>query len=109
MFQSRLCARHFQGNGYGFDGPWRHESQRHTATREALERCYAWIDGQESREDYRDAVTALLELQGDPVRPGCRSLWVASLDHWAEDDAARLAYFDQGMDQITRYLRRTRP
>lgn len=46
---SRLLARHFTGNGYGFDGPWRHDAQRQAATREALEVLYTWINGQEIR------------------------------------------------------------
>ena len=103
---SKLCARHLTGNGYGFDGPWRHDSQRKSATKEALDICYRWIEGQESTPEYRDAVAALVELHGAGVRDGCRSLWVASIDRVREQEAQRIAYFEQGMELVTRYFLR---
>lgn len=103
---SRLCQRHFTGNGYGFDGPWRQDAQRREATREALSICYAWIDGQESRAEFQDAVLGLVEMYGAGVKAGCRILWAASLERVSADEDMRLAYFDQGMELVTRHFRR---
>ena len=103
---SRLYQRHLTGNGYGFDGPWRADSQRRTATKDALNICNEWIEGRETTREYRDAVLALTELYGAGVRQGCKSLWIASIERVACNEAMRLAYFDQGMELVTRYFRR---
>ena len=103
---SRLLDRHFTGNGYGFDGPWRHSAQRNTATKEALFICREWIEGRENLNDYRDAVEGLFQLYGKGVRPACRLLWAASLDRVRAVEEERLAYYDAGMDILTRYFRR---
>lgn len=103
---SRLCARHFQGNGYGFDGPWKHDSQRITATKEALFICREWILGRETTPEYRDAVQGLVEMYGAGVKHACRQLWAASLDRITDNEEMRLGYYDAGMDALTRYFRR---
>ena len=103
--RSRLCQRHFRGNG-AYDGAWRYDSQRLDATKEALSILNEWIEGGEQLEEYRDAIYALLEIHGEGVKEGCKRLWVASLPQVTDDQDMCLSYFDEGMDLIHRYFRR---
>ena len=103
--RSKLCQRHFTGNG-AFDGVWRYDSQHQQATREALFMINEWIYGREQVPEYRDAVEGLVELYGDGVRHACRLLWAASLPQVREDEDKKLAYYDAGMDELTKYFRR---
>ena len=91
------------GNGYGFDGPWRYESQKQTATRAAIRILRDWIDGKEKEPDYHDAIYCLMDFYGDAVKPACKYLWAASLIYEEEE---RLVYYDTGMDKLMRFFRR---
>lgn len=106
IMRSHLCQRHFTGNGYGYDGPWRHDFQQRNATKEAIFICYEWINGRERVPAFRDAIYAFLDLYGEDVKPACRKLWAASLSRIQENEARKLYYFDQGMEELTRILRR---
>ena len=103
--RSRLCKRHFKGNG-AFDGVWRYDSQKRYATKEAIFILYEWIEGREKTPEYRDAIYALLDMYGDSVKAGCKRLWVASLPRVTDNPDMCLAYFDAGIELITRYFRR---
>lgn len=105
LMQSRLCKRHFKGNG-AYDGAWRYDLQRIEATKEALFILNQWIEGREQTPDYRDAILALIEIHGDCLKEGCRRLWIASLPKVTDNPDMCLSYFDAGMDMIMKYFRR---
>lgn len=65
-----------------------------------------WINGRELTESYQDAVCAMVQMYGDGVRMGCKSLYVASLPSVRGDPAKRQAYYDQGIDLIGKFFRR---